>query len=673
MNILVPHKWLLDHLKTKAKPTQIQEYLSLSGPSVENIIEQNSDQVYDIEITTNRPDSLSIKGVAREAVVILNRNSIPSELKSTDAKINLKLETEELPLPKIDNSQGLCQRITCIVLDQVQAKPSPKWMQQRLEQAGFQTHDCLIDITNYVTHDLGHPCHAFDYDKIMDLGGVINVVEAKAGQPFVTLDQIKRETVGGEIIFTNEVGTIIDFPAIIGTANSSVDNNTKRVLLWLEDLDPQKVRTASMAHSIRTVAAQLNEKELDPYLAKETLTKAISLFQEIAGAKIASKIFDDFNKPHAPKPIKLKYQTCSKYLGIELEVYQIKAILTDLGCQVKLSSKTKNPTEIEFTVTPPTFRPDLQIPVDLIEEIARIYGYHNIPNKLMSGQLPTNPPQDNDFEMENNLKTFLANIGWQELYSISLVSQELAKQSGFLLDNHLQLNNPLLTENQYLRRSLIPSLREAVAQNPQESQLSFFEIAAVYHPQKGDLPQEKMMLGMISTKSYRKTRGDFETLLTKLFIDQVLIEEDEIKKEKNNNKYLQVGKIFAGNNTTLLGQIAIFSNQQIAIEIELDSLLKLAKKHPTYQSIANTSIIIEDLTFNLPLTTQVGEVIKCLEAVDSIVVEVLLKDHYQQNFTFQISYQDPLQNLSNELIAPIRKKIVEEVENKTDAKLVGKV
>lgn len=673
MNILIPHKWLLEHLKTKAKPAQIQEFLSLSGPSIENIYEDKGDKVYDIEITTNRPDSLSVRGVAREAAAILSRYKIDSELKELKLNDVNKLETDALKLPKINNNQAHCQRIMCVVLDKIKDKSTPKWMAERLEQAGFQTHGSIIDITNYVTHDLGHPCHAFDYDKIMELGGVINVEEARANQPFITLDGESRETVGGEIVFTNSVGTIIDLPAIIGTANSSVDENTKRVLLWLEDLDNKKVRYASMAHAIRTIAAQLNEKELDPYLGEKTLAKAISLYQEITNAKVASKIYDQFAEPPALKPIKLNYKKLVSYLGFEIEIDQITQILRELGCEVKVNIKTKKNQETLLIVTPPSFRRDLLIQVDIIEEIARIYGYQNIPSKLMDGPLPQNHPKNTGFAIEEKIRQFLANIGWQELYSVSLIGDELIKQSGLKQEDHLQLNNPLLAENRYLRRSLIPSLTEAVLQNSQADQLSMFELAAVYLPQKGELPKEEMTLGMVSTKSYRKVRGDLESLLEHLYINKVQINEDPQEVTKVTSESAQQGTITTKDNNNILGKIIVLEDQKIALELDLEVLIGLAKKHPTYHPLLSTSPIIEDLTFSLPLDTRVGKVLEIIENSDPLVKEVALIDSYLQNYSFRITYQHPEENLSNELVAPIRQKIVELVEKETQAKLVGKV
>lgn len=684
MNILIPHKWLLEHLKTKAKPSQIQEYLSLSGPSVETISEQDGDSVYDIEITTNRPDSLSVRGVAREAAVILERYELSSQLKPLELKIPDKPEVEELPLPHINNDSTLCQRIMCVVMSGVQSKPTPKWMAQRLEQSGFQTHNSMIDITNYVTHEIGHPCHAFDYDKIMELGGVINVEEAKAGKPFTTLDGEERETVGGEIVFTNEIGTIIDLPAIIGTANSSVDENTKNVLFWLEDLDKKKVRQASMAHAIRTVAAQLNEKELDPYLGEDALKRGIQLYRDVTGAKVASEIFDEFIEPPAPAEIKIENTQISRYLGLDLELDLIEQIMTSLGCGVTVSAKTKKGQDTVFTITPPSYRRDMSIQVDVIEEIARIYGYQNLPSTLMTGALPANPPQEINFELEKQAKQYLANIGWQEIYSLSIVSKELVAQTDYQQEDHLKLTNPLLVENTYLRRSLIPSLQQAIDQNPQISELSVFELAAVYHPQKGDLPSQEMRLGMVSTKSYRKARGDLEALLQQFHLNEVVIQpieqadqekDDSKSSQKAQKRYLQRGTIVIKQDDQehQIGDVYHLEKNRVAFELDMQVLTQIAKSHPEYKPLLTTSPIIEDLTFTLSLGTKVGEVMSSIKAADDLVKLVELKDSYQQNYTFNLAYQHPTENLSNEDVQPVRQKVVEAVEKKFQAKLVGKI
>ncbi len=680
MNILIPHQWLLDHLKTNAKPDQIQKFLSLSGPSVENIYETGSEKVFDIEVTTNRADSMSVRGIAREAAVILDRYDIKSQLKPLNLKQKIEPEAETLPLPEINNSPDLCNRILCVVLTNVEQRPTPDWMAERLRQADIQVKNSVVDITNYLTHDLGHPCHVFDYDKIMELGGVINVAAANPGKPFETLDGALHETVGGEIVFTNNVGTIIDLPAIIGTKNSSVDENTQNILFWIEDLDPQKVRQASMEHAIRTVAAQLNEKNVDPHLGLSVLKKGIELYQKITNAKTASLIFDDFPHPRQLDPIILKKELIHTYLGIDLETAEIEEILTKLGCEVKIEQLENQPTKTaEIQVQPPTFRPDLQIPADVIEELARIYGYQKLPSTLMAGELPVNEPEDTHFKLENKIKQFLADIGWQEIFTFSMVSSELAAQSGFKPAEHLKLSNPLTADNTHLRRSLIPSLEEALLENPQAEKLSVFEIANVYHPQENELPAEEMMLGMLSKKNYRKVRGDLEALLDRFYLEGIRIKPVEEQAGSNQQHYQQQGEVYLktadqeNEEDHKLGRVYILDNQHVGFELNLQMLLSAAHTHPKYQQPLKTTPIIEDLTFTLTPNTLVGRVVEAIYETDPLVKKVELKDIYQQNYTFTIEYQHAQENLTSEQVAPVREAVVDKIKDEFGAKLVGQV
>ena len=678
MNILIPHQWLLKHLKTNAKPKQIQEQLSLSGPSVENIYHREGDDIYDIEVTTNRVDSMSVRGIAREAAVILSRYGFKAALKPLDLKSKTKLETTALPLPKINNEAGLSNRILCVVLGNVQHKPTPKWMAKLLKQIDINVHDSVIDITNYVTHDLGHPCHAFDYDKIMELGGIINIVEAKAGKPFTTLDGEEYETVGGEVVFTNDVGTIIDLPAIKGTLNSSVDDQTQNVLFWIENLDAQKVRFGSMSHAIRTMAAQLNEKNVDAHLGKTVLLSGIELYRELTKAKVASEIYDDFPGEAELKPVVIDKNMIDNYLGLELEESQITEILNQLDCEVSTETTTK---EILFTVSPPTFRPDLKIKVDIIEEIARIYGYHNLPSQLMATPLPVNAPADTSFRLETQIKYFLSAIGWQEIYSLSLVSDELAQQSGYSLDEHLGLQNPLTTDHIHLRRSLIPSLHQAIATNPQIEKLSVFELANVYRPQKNKLPKHVMKLGLVSKRSYREVRGNLENLLAKFYIKSIKVVPIETKvKPESTQLSTQQGEIFVevdelnrDSDSVSLGFMHVLTTKEVAVEIDLTSLLNVARSYPQYKATPKTTPIIEDLTFTLSLDTPVGELIAAITDSHQLIKQVELKDVFQQNYTFTVQYQDELNNLTNEIVTPIRQELVKVVEDQFKAKLVGQV
>lgn len=666
MNILIPHKWLLEHLDTEAGPKEIQEKLSLSGPSVERIYDKAGESVYDIEVTTNRVDSMSIRGIARESAVILEEFGIPAKLKPlpvADTQLEPDLpEDQLLPMPEIKGDPKLCNRITAIILQGVERTPTPDWMAQKLTQIDINIHDSVIDITNYITHELGHPIHAFDYDKLMALGGQIIVKEAETGKEFTTLDGVTYKTVGGEVVFENNQGEIIDLPSIKGTLNSSIDDSTKNVLLLVDSIMPAKIRFASMTHQIRTVAAQLNEKSVDPHLGLPTMTFGVKLYRELCNAKVASHLFDDFPGSFSLETVNLPLKTVHEYLGLELPVEKIIKILTSLECQVENNGDS-------LAVTPPTFRSDLTIPADLIEEIARIYGYHNLPSKLMQGEIPTNKPLNTDFVIENRIQRYLSAIGWQEVYSFSLVSSDVALKSGYSLEEHLALQNPLTEDHVYLRRNLLASLEQVLDENADRQNFSIFELANTYQPRSGDLPNEEMTLGMTSNKPYRQIRGDLEALLRQFFIKNIKIEPD------NTQDVIQQGKIIAiteGDSPEVeLGILQINHKHQVGCQISLPTLVKIAKTHPQYQPIPAFAPLMEDLTLTLEEKTPIGLVMDAIHDQDELVQRVSLTSEYERNFTFRITFQSRERNLSNEEVRPIREKIVRTVAEKFGAKLVG--
>ncbi len=670
MNILIPHSWLLEHLETKAKPEEIQKYLSLAGPSVERIYEREGESVYDIEVTTNRVDAMSVRGIAREAAVILEQFGIPAKLKPLQlpTKESIVPEVEAKPLPKVFNDPKLNKRTVCVVLLNVKRTPTPKWMAKRLKQIDVNVHDSVIDITNYVTHELGHPCHAFDYDKLIATGGEIHVVEAKKGETFITLDGNEFTTLGGEVVFKNGKNEIIDLPSIKGTKNTSIDESTKNVLFFTETTTPEKVRFASMSHAIRTTAAQLAEKGVDPNLAEPTIIKGTQLYQELCNAKIASTIFDEFPDKKSLSTVTIPLSTINQYLGLELDIVNIITILESLGCLVTVADMDPD----TLVVQPPTFRPDLTIPADIVEEIARIYGYHNLPSKIMDTAIPITKQEGVNFVIENKIKHFLADVGWQEVYTYSLVSEELALQSGYQLEEHLKLQNPLTDDRVYLRRSLLPSLEEVLSENPQRNNLSVFEIANQYEPQDDQLPKETLHLTMVSVQNYRLVRGYLESLLEHFFIANLSI----VPSKKTSAQFTQEAEIKVPNKNgelACIGKIGLLKSGHIGTTIAMSAFLEVVRTHPSYQPLSKTMQLVEDMTFQLPKTTVIGEVILLIKKSSPLIQTVTLKDVYQSNYTFSISYHHPETNVTGEQVVPIREIIVNQMAQQFSAKLIGKV
>lgn len=654
MNILIPDSLLREYLQTKAEATTIAKEVALCGPSVERVEMVEGEPVYDVEITTNRVDTASVRGFAREAAVILRVAGISADFVTTGKVKSLALTQfapeESLPLPKVKMETDKVKRILAVVLSQVQDSPTPLWMAKRLRQIGENVHSSVIDITNYVTHELGHPCHAFDYDKIMALGGEIVIKQAVAGKKFVTLDGTEHQTVGGEIVFESKTGEIIDLPAIKGTLNTAIDEKTTKVLFWLENMEAQVVRQASMRHGIRTVAAILNEKNVDPALASEVMAKGILLFQDLCQAKVASPIFDEWREKNVGRSIQVKLERVNDYLGIKLEVEAVTKILRDLEFAVVAKEQGK------LEVTPPSFRAaDVQEQADVIEEVARIYGYAKLPSNLNFATVAIAAQPGVNFAYEKQVQHFLAGKGLNEVYTYSTVSAELVQGSQ---EEQLRLANPLNDDLVYLRQNLYPSLLKVYEENQGKTAkvAGIFELAKVYFPGETDQKvREEMRLSVLTDRDYRTARTWLNQVLSLGYLLATVNAHGEIwlkDGDKIGQMGVQTGKTF--------------------FELNLDLLAEKVRKYPHYQPISNQPAIVEDLTFVVPLGKNVGPLMEKMQMVSPLIKEISLKDVYQQNYTFNYIYQKPDEVLNNEEIAVVRKQVVAMMAE-NECKLVGKL
>lgn len=644
MNILVPHHWMLEHLETEADPQTIQRELSLCGPAVEQIINHNGEHVYDIEVTTNRVDSMSIRGIAREAAVILNNAGYPSRLKEfllTEPHV----EGSTLPFPHIDNQSQLCHRISGIVLSDIQHSTTPEWMRERLEQVELNVKDIIIDITNYLTHELGHPCHVFDYDKIVSHGNTIKVVTASAGQKFTTLDSEEHTTQGGEVVFINNDGVIIDLPAIMGTQNTAVDRHTKNILFWIESIPGHLIRQASMAHGLRTPAAQLNERDLDHHLAREVMLTGIQMYQELTSARVASPLFDEVYQPSEPARIALTQHDLIRYLGIEIPTSKVQEILEQLGCTVTPLHSD------QLEVICPTFRTDLSLPADLIEEVARIYGYHNLPSVLMTGVIPTNYPEHTDFHLEEKVKQLLADLGYQELYTYSMISREQAEHTPEGVEQHLAIQNPLTSDMEYMRRRLLPSHLPLLSTlvNKSTTVIGSFEMANRYLPRPHDLPEERWTL-VVTNPDFRHLRSTLDILATRLYWKSW-----EVRTTNTPSVYQSAAEVIV--NGEVVGTLGYVTSEQAGMELDWQTVLKVSRRWPQYQPIARTSPYLEDWTLTLPPHTPIGEIMAQLRQLSPWITAIELIGEYQHNWTFRVTFQDSQRQLSAEDVAPLRSKV----------------
>lgn len=693
MNILVPDSWLRDYLKTDATPKQLKDCLSLCGPSIERINTVGKDTVYDIEITSNRVDMASVYGIAREAAAILPRFGIKAKLQHIPVGAHHdapKQNGQKTSLPlNIKDPQHLCHRILAIVIDNVTVKPAPQYMKDRIEKSGVRSLNNLIDITNYVMLELGHPCHVFDYDRIAT--GTLLLRKAKPGEKLNTLDNKICELTKDDIIIDDGTGRIIDLPGIMGTANSVVTHATKRIVVFIESNDPVIIRRTSMRLALRSYAATINEKGPDPELAKITMDRAINLYQELAGGIVAGNLIDVCPQPTKPKSITVTTDFINERLGVELKEKEIVEILESLSFNISAvgaglvpapgvtATTTRNgqpqgiaPTKLN--ILPPSFRQlDVTIPEDIVEEVARIYGYYKLPGRLMSGEIPVSD-KPKDLPLEEKLKRSLKYWGFSEVYTYSFISADMISKAGMRTEDHVKVANPLTEEIAYMRRSLIPSMLSTIEKNQhQRKTLSLFELSNVYIPKNKDLPEEKGVLMLMKTNSYRELKGYAEQLLEEIGVTNWQIERSSAPQfhPQKSALWKKSGRIFG-----LIGSIHPSALSQFGIKQEvfaavfpIEDLMKIASPSKQYAPLSPYPAVEEDFTLVVPEKTAVGQVLETIRTIDPLIQKATMKDTYKQTITIQITYHNPGKNLSSDDTQKARGKILSTLKKHFDIEL----
>ena len=646
MDILISDKWLRNWLTTKATPKQLESCLSLCGPSVEKIEKINGDLVYHIEITTNRVNSASVYGIAREAAAILPRFKIPAKLRPMADKPKQKFVKKVSYLnAKVDPS--LCSRFTAVLIKNVKIADSPKWLQENLKAVGERPINNIVDISNFVMHEVGQPVHTFDYDKIKNKKMILR--NSKKGESITTLDGKQHKLPGGDIVIEDGSDKLIDLCGIMGGNASAVDGSTKNVLLFVQTYNPSKIRTTSMKLAQRTGAAVLFEKGLSTQLVSTGITRAIELFGQIPGSVVKNNILDIYPNPKKIKYVTLTSDFIEKLLGIKIKNKDITKYLNSLD--FKASWKGKDLT----VVIPPHRSLDVTIAEDVVEEIARIYGYHNLPSELMAGSLPEKNPL-NTFTFEREIKTILKELKAVETYTLSLVAKKFEEE------NALKLRNPLGKDGEYLRTSLMPSLLAAANTNTgHHGPLQIFEMANVYIPRKNDLPKEKLILaGVFENYNFRTAKGIIEKLLNLLNIAY----KTKIEGVKN---YKPSQRLVFENGAIAFGEFGNLENGFAYYQFDVEKLHKFANNIKTFIQPSQYPPQIEDITLVLPGKTKVGELIKSMKQSSGLVSKIELTDIYKDSYTFNIWYQNPQKTLNDKEVKTIREKLLGVAKSKHGA------
>lgn len=446
----------------------------IGTPLKDYIKKPKSDILIEIGLTPNRTDAMCHFGVARDLNAALNVLKIKGEFIQPNVDEFENIPTSgKSPIEVEVKNPELAPRYAGIYLENIQVKPSPEWLQERLKTIGLNPINNVVDITNYILHDLGQPLHAFDAEKIADQKIIVQTLPAKT--KFKTLDGVERELNGTELMICDKNGGLC-MAGVYGGIESGVTDSTTKVFLESAYFNPVSIRKSSKYHGLNTDSSFRFERGVDPNMTIIALKKAVMLLTEYADAKVVGEILDLYPTPIENFKTVLRYHKVDQILGERLHREQIKGILESLDIQIISES---NET-LELSIPP--YRADVQREIDVIEEILRIYGYNKIktPEKISFSAVKNE--EKNPQRIENAVAQTLISLGFHEAMNNSVVKAEY--QSIFSLDENkgVKLINPLSSDLALMRQSMLPSLLENVAYNlnRKNSDLKLFEFGKVY-------------------------------------------------------------------------------------------------------------------------------------------------------------------------------------------------
>lgn len=649
MNIKILDSWIREYLKTRATPKEFAKAMSLTSVSIERVEKHGADFVYDIEVTTNRIDVASVIGLAREAGAVLPQFGIPATFMPPKLKIPTEKITDPVSLT-IQNNDRLVNRI-CAVVMEVNVKDSPKIIKERLETSDIRSINNIVDVTNYVMRVIGHPTHVFDYDLLKTKTLVIR--ESRNKERIKTLDGKEYVLTGGDIVAEDGIGNIVDLLGVMGLENSVVNEKTKRIVYFIDNVDAQKIRKTSMQHGIRTEAAQLNEKTVDPNASYDALLFGIELYKQIAGAKLISNIIDIYPNKPKEKTVTVPKTRINSVIDVDIPERTILQILSNLGFTPSVSNE-------KIDVLVPSYRSDdISIPEDIIEEIARVYGYHNIPNSLPPVTLSSAVNIHNDFFWETRVKNALKYWGFVETYTYPIVSETMYEGP---IEDAVTLSNPLGEEFAFMRETLVPNLLQVVEENKNYDSFNIFEIGNVYKKKLGNLPEQIITLaGVVKQKNsaFYRAKGSIEQLLSDIGINDLQF-KPSVKGGLGAS--VSIGKEY-------IGEIEVLDDELVNFELNFQKILACANNKKIFTQLAKHPAIIEDITCVFEEDILTGDIIETIITQSKLVKSVNLITKYKDTKTFRILYQDPQKNLTTDEVAEIRGKIVHALVKKHRATL----
>ncbi|OGZ19305.1 MAG: phenylalanine--tRNA ligase subunit beta [Candidatus Nealsonbacteria bacterium RBG_13_38_11] len=663
--MLFSYNWLQSFFDKKLPQAKhLSELLTKHFAEVEEIKKNGNDYIFDIDIRPNRAsDCFSHMGIAREISAILNYQikRFPSVKNTAGKQASVKVEVL---------AKSACPRYTARLVKDIKVGPSPKWLSDELKICGLRPINNIVDIANYVMLETGQPLHAFDAEKLAE--GKIVVRFAKDKEKIVTLED-QKFNLSPDVLVIADSNHPIAIAGIKGGKSPEIGKSTKTIILESANFNPQVIRKSSKKLNLRTDASLRFEHGIDPNLTESAINRAAFLIGEIAGGKTAGSVIDVYPKKVLAKMIKLDLAYVERLLGIKISSIEIKKILERLGFEIK-NSQSKI-----FYVKVPTFRLDVSLPEDLIEEIGRIYGYDRIP--LVSPISYLIPAKRNlNVFWEDFVKNVLKEAGFIEAYNYSFFGEKEAKLFGYKEKELVQVENPLNQEYEYLRASLIPGLLKNVEKNISNfNNFKIFELGKVF---KYPLIEKRQLSGLILDEEFYYLKGVVDLIFEKLGIGDVWYDEHQPTPEQSSQSIWHDRKCAEikvnGKEIGFLGEISLkilsvlgIKNKVILFDIDFEKLSQLSSEEQEYRPISRFPSAIRDIAVLVPKDVKVAEILnKIYEAGGKAVRNVELFDLYEgrempegkKNLAFHIIYQVGDRTLSSSEIDSLQRKVIKSLE-----------
>ena len=634
--------------------------------------------ILDFEITSNRPDCLSVVGMARETAA-----TIRSSYKMPNFKYEVKNSANINDELKVEVRDDLCRRYMARGVKNVKIEPSPAWMQERLLEAGVRPINNMVDITNFVMLELGEPMHAFDAREIQS--GKIVVERANDLEKFTTLDEVER-TLDSNVLCIKDSDRTIALAGIMGGLNSEIKEDTTSVIFECANFEGTNIRVNSKKLNIRTESSSRFEKDIDPNLAKLAIDRACALVCELGCGEVMEGTIDVYNHKKEESKLSVSSAWINKFLGTEISKEEMKNALDSLDLKTEINGDM-------LDIVVPTFRIDIAIKEDIAEEVARIYGYDNIPTTIFKVSTEREPKYRNELLTENVIDSMIAS-GISQSISYSFVSPKVFDKIKVPMDSELRnvvkIKNPLGEDYSVMRTTTLHSMMECLGRNYSRNNeiARLFEVGKVYIPNEDEnsLPTEKNILtiGIYGDCDYLDLKGIVENV-----IDGLGITKSSYVRESENPSYhpgktarVTVGK---AQNAGVLGEIHpdVSENYGVDVncfvaEIDLDVLFNNAKLEKKYKVLPKYPAVTRDIAMLVNdevLVQDIEDTIK--RAGGNLVEKVKLFDIYKgaqipegkKSIAYAIAYRDPKKTLEDKDVTKVHDKILRSLEHKLGAEL----